>query len=481
MRRKKGAYGLFVRLLFLLLLVYYRMDGMMPEPLGDDQMGATKAVASKITADNSTVEATATVNATDTTTAPSTVPEISDDNSPDVTHSTAAHFAATEISADTLTFVATKNVETGAAPTTATEIPADDSPFAPTTTTETNAAPTAVPERSTENWTLAATAITEMNRKSEGIKSSITLTSCCVHPVSVEDLVTERPLDFFMKRSSSFVDKNNLYENWLAVVPKRISGNRCIDQWMRLTIKESMRNANYLGNILQEIDTNASFTVFPFLTPPSNKTIPRALFLGDSVSVTTWLSLMSRYRNRGVYLAGAPTNCGGFGKYNNRLSHWLGPCTWDFVQFNVGLHFHPQPEGDWRTEYQQEILAVVQNIHAHSPSAKIVIALTTPSPLDTNATYPSDNGSCPHLNKFHKTGFISGMNDVIVSIFQGNETIPGLWGINDRYSLMAPHLIDYQLPCDVHYRLSGYQRLADKDWEIVASALQISRSAAVNQ
>jgi hypothetical protein len=193
-----------------------------------------------------------------------------------------------------------------------------------------------------------------------------------------------------------------------------------------------------------------------------------------------WAQLVSLYTNRGVHLAGAPANCYGFKQYRrrNRLSHWLGPCPWDFVQFNIGLHFHPKPKRNWRSEYKKGILEVVQKIHLHSPSAKIVIALTTPSPLDTHATYPPNDGSCPHMKKFHKTGFVSSMNDVIRSLLvlveRNNETIPGLWGFNDRYSLMIQDLVDYQKPCDVHFETRGDERLAQQDWEMVVAALNLS-------
>jgi hypothetical protein len=330
----------------------------------------------------------------------------------------------------------------------------------------------------------AAPQVTQANQTPAVPEQTLITTSepsraCCVHPVSVEDLMKQYTPRYF--QGSFFKDDNNTrYDNWLAVAPAKLHGTTCHDQWRRLTLQET-RGGFYFGAVLKEIIAKEPSTQFPFSEEPLDKTIPRALFLGDSVSRGAWEVLLSRPSNPAVHLACAPANCYGFDqfRYDDSLSHWLGPCPWDFVQFNVGLHFHPKPNSDWRKEYKREILEVVQKIHQHSPSAKIVIALTTPSPLDTNATYPPDDGSCPHLHKFHKKGFISSMNNVILSFLEGNERIPGLWGINDRYSLMTPNLIQYQKPCDVHYTESGYRRLADQDWRMLVAALNLELEDAV--
>ena len=35
----------------------------------------------------------------------------------------------------------------------------------------------------------------------------------------------------------------------------------------------------------------------------------------------------------------APTNCGGLLHYEKGLKVWLGDCTWDIIQFNIGYAF----------------------------------------------------------------------------------------------------------------------------------------------
>jgi len=139
-----------------------------------------------------------------------------------------------------------------------------------------------------------------------------------------------------------------------------------------------------------------------------------------------------------------------------------------FSIFYIGAHFHPSTfqKGDaWEEDYRNGILYVVNTIHEHSPDAKIIIALTTPSPLDSNATHPADDGSCGNMHTFHPTGFVSNMDGVIRSIASSPPSVleegqekddetnttsiisnvsppppDGLWAISDRYSFIMPTL-----------------------------------------
>jgi hypothetical protein len=66
------------------------------------------------------------------------------------------------------------------------------------------------------------------------------------------------------------------------------------------------------------------------------------------------------------------------------------------------------------------------------------------------------------------------MNKLVKMLSSSEPKIPGLWGINDRYSLMIHDLFKYQKPCDVHYDKRGYKRLAQQDWETLAAALNLT-------
>ena len=297
-------------------------------------------------------------------------------------------------------------------------------------------------------------------------------TSCCLHSVSLDDLMRQYTRKFF-QQDRNFREIPDIYQRWLEVSSK-LNGSSCFDMHTRLTLQESPQHIDF-EQIVNDIRENRTPHIYPFSAEDADKTIPRALFLGDSISRSTFHSLLSRYSNRGVHLSASPGNCQSFARYerDDSLNHWLGPCRWDFVQFNVGMHFHP--EQDWQKEYKRGIISVVQKIHQHSPLAKIVIALTTPSPFDSNATYPRNDSSCPNFSLLHKEGFVSKMNDIIRSIVkERKKSMQGVWGINDRYSFMIPKLLKYQQPCDIHYNKDGYVLLADNDWEVLTSALNLT-------
>jgi len=222
-----------------------------------------------------------------------------------------------------------------------------------------------------------------------------------------------------------------------------------------------------------------------------SRRIPRILFLGDSISRGTFVRLVNKTWGKSIYLEQPEKNCKGFDRFlgyqsmNASVMKWLGSEKWDYVQMNIGMHFHPERLNlttgqDWRPIYRMGILKIIHIIHQHDPQTKIVLALTTPSPLDTNATYPKNDSSCPHFAKFHKEGFVSNMNDVIRSIVQENDggtngnSIPGLWGMNDRYSHVVTDLIKYQMPCNIHFTDKGYRHLARKDWSTIVSALNLT-------
>jgi len=192
---------------------------------------------------------------------------------------------------------------------------------------------------------------------------------------------------------------------------------------------------------------------------------PKCLVLGDSISRGIWVETQRIAKNNSLKLSvqGAPTNCGGFANYKKRLSHWLGTCEWDVVQFNVGMHYHSLN----MTEYTDELTMVVNEIRTHSPAAHIIFALTTPSPFDSNATWPNKE-TCKNYNNFHKSGFVQTLNnEASVSLRKMNVTI------NDRYSIVQPMLGHHQRPCDVHYTKGGYELMAMHDLDIFSNILGV--------
>ena len=199
---------------------------------------------------------------------------------------------------------------------------------------------------------------------------------------------------------------------------------------------------------------------FPYVPNVANKA--RVLMLGDSVSRGTWVQAMTMASSSQKYMVyGAPTNCGGFSLYTANLDLWLGTCQWDLIQFNVGLHFHSKN----LTEYAASLIQVVKHLRSHSPDAKIVFAQTTPSPFDSEETTPKKT-TCKNFDKFFKAGRASALNKAAKDALE-----PLGVTLSNRYDAIQPVLGQHQHPCDVHFKSSGYEILAETDLEVVTRVL----------
>eukprot|EP00978_Attheya_sp_CCMP212_P027120 scaffold90436_cov47-Attheya_sp.AAC.1 len=158
--------------------------------------------------------------------------------------------------------------------------------------------------------------------------------------------------------------------------------------------------------------------------------LPRILHLGDSITRGIWRQTQELFGPRGVAnIHGALQNCKGLQTYNYHLSDWLGDCTWDLIQFNIGMHFYPWHGLD---NYEQQLGEFIVRMRQHSPDAEIVFALTTPSPFDSNATTPNAK-TCEDYHKFPKQGFVPTINQIARNVStRFNVTV------NDRYGAIHP-------------------------------------------
>ena len=297
---------------------------------------------------------------------------------------------------------------------------------------------------------------------------------CCLCP-SV-DLEKKLSREFFEQQRSLVIDRRTKwtgreYEEWVAIW-SRLNPNHenqtslsCATQYTLLVLDQV--SGFYLRSVLTELRNNGKLKLLPY--NKEKPRLPRILLLGDSIS--RGIRVATQQGNHWqANIQGAPGNCNAFERYQKDLKQWLGYCPWDVVQFNVGMHFHPEfPDNytSWRDEYRRGITNVVNEIRDHSTSAHIVFALTTPSPFDSDATTP-DRATCPHYDKFHKAGFVAAMNEVAISLSEELGII-----INDRYSVILPVLDQYQKKCDVHYDYRGYQFIARHDWKVFSAALSL--------
>jgi len=108
--------------------------------------------------------------------------------------------------------------------------------------------------------------------------------------------------------------------------------------------REVVKETPPYGNSTNNHKNNSSDENIPLCEESGGGRRPRVLFLGDSISRATFTRLVNHSWSDSVYLAEPDVNCWGFDRYfqNNSLHEWLGPCSWDVIQFNVGAHFHPE-------------------------------------------------------------------------------------------------------------------------------------------
>ena len=296
---------------------------------------------------------------------------------------------------------------------------------------------------------------------------------CCFGPsVNVTEFLTREYLENQAKIASSFAKYNpgGEFEKWQEIdkiLFQRKKSDDCVAQW-RLTVLEQAKGS-YLMRLLadlQDKDLRPTSPLNGFGYIEDNSSLPRLLFLGDSISRGAWTKMMGKFGTK-ANIHGAPTNCMFFSRYKENLPVWLGSCPWDLIQFNVGMHFHPQ-NGDDLEAYQSGLEYVLQQLRSHSPHAHLVIALTTPSPFDSPDTSP-DEATCPNFHKFHKQGYISKLNGVVRQVAAAYNA-----SVSDRYAAVQPELKRYQYPCDIHFNGDGNEAIVGADWDTAARLLGLS-------
>jgi len=309
-------------------------------------------------------------------------------------------------------------------------------------------------------------------QNSHGNNTYISTQSCC-YPTSLNTLDDKFTSQYFKNQRKVTTPRpwsGKEEEEWQLIRSKLVNkgSESCAVQWIYTVLNEV--DGFYLRYLLsylmdQQDGVNMEASFFPFVAP--SESMPRVLLLCDSITMGISNATRHIVRLEGLQLSvqSPPTNCAGFSSYRSHLSSWLGNCTLDLVQFNIGMHYHKSN----MTDYVNELTMVVEEIRKHSPAAHIVFALTTPSPFDSNATRPNST-TCVNFNKFHQLGFVHKLNaEARKSLSEMDVTI------NDRYSVVHPVLEQYQKPCDVHFTPEGSLIMARHDLEVFARILHFKR------
>ena len=173
--------------------------------------------------------------------------------------------------------------------------------------------------------------------------------------------------------------------------------------------------------------------------------LPRVLLIGDSISGGYTLPVRRLLAGK-VNLHRAPANCGSTARGLRGLDTWLGDGKWDVIHFNFGIHDRRSK----REDYEKRLETIVAKLKA--TGARLIWATTTPVP--------------PH--EVDRSPDIAATLNAVAAKVMTRHDIP----INDLYAHIKPHIAEYRLPNNSHYRGPGSQHLGKKVAEAILAALR---------
>ena len=177
--------------------------------------------------------------------------------------------------------------------------------------------------------------------------------------------------------------------------------------------------------------------------------LPRVLLIGDSVSRGYTLATRK-------YLAGkanvhrAPENCGPTANGLKKIDIWLGDGKWDVIHFNFGIHDRNLAIADYTQRLEQLV------VRMQKTGAKLIWTSTTPIPDD-----PKQKQTAASIVEH---------NQAAAAVMK-KYNIP----VDDLFTAVTPHLGEYQLPNNVHFKEEGYDFLGQQVAKAILSQLGSSK------
>ncbi len=184
---------------------------------------------------------------------------------------------------------------------------------------------------------------------------------------------------------------------------------------------------------------------------PENPSLPRALLIGDSISIDYTEPTRELLDGR-VNVQRIPWN-GGDTRYGlQRLNEAVGGVKWDVIHFNFGLHDLRCTDGQYQVpieEYEKNLREILRRLKF--TGARLTWASTTPVPEGAGGRIPGDEAR---------------YNAVAKKAIEENG-VP----VNDLYAFAMPRLKELQQPNNVHFHDAGSRVLAKRVAASILSAL----------
>ena len=206
----------------------------------------------------------------------------------------------------------------------------------------------------------------------------------------------------------------------------------------------------------------------PFQSIEDLPNLPRALLIGDSISIGYTLPTRALLKGK-VDLHRIPTNGGPTVKGLSELDKWLGKEKWDVIHFNWGLHdlkymnakggLAAPSKGKQQVppaQYEKNLIELVTRLK--KTGAKLIFATTTPVPEGSGGRIKGDAAK---------------YNAIAVKVMKARGVT-----VNDLYAFILPKLKTCQRPRNVHFLPQGSQALASEVAANILAALGIRSTKA---
>ena len=200
--------------------------------------------------------------------------------------------------------------------------------------------------------------------------------------------------------------------------------------------------------------------------------LPNVLILGDSISIGYTLQVRALLKGKAnVFRAMTPDgrrqmNCSGTTTGVQKIDTWLDGHKWAVIHFNWGLHDlkHVKVAGTAQNsnnpndplqatveQYTKNMDMIVGKLKA--TGARLIFATTTPVAPGT-------------INPLRETDAPQRYNAAALKIIKANGI-----RVNDLFAFCDPHLAEWQLPHNVHFKPEGSAALAKKVAAVIAEEL----------
>ena len=200
--------------------------------------------------------------------------------------------------------------------------------------------------------------------------------------------------------------------------------------------------------------------------------LPNVLILGDSISIGYTLQVRELLKGKAnVYRptnpnGTRPENCSDSSKGVAKLDRWLSDTDWSVIHFNWGLHdLKHVNEAGKHSKSNDPKSPTLATVEVYSMNLELIVEKlkATDTRLVFATTTPVVKGT---LNPLRETDAPARYNAAALEVVKANGI-----RVNDLYAFCKPHLAEWQLPKNVHFKAAGSAALAKQVATVISEEL----------